>query len=436
MQRPRSTPRAPTVSDPLLGLAARLSPRESPAGGILGVVLLAALPWLAACGSDGTGPDPSENDDEPPAASPVRIETSRLPPALEDRPYDVALEATGGDGTDYAWSVEAGALPPGLDLTPDGHLRGTPSEAGSAAFSVTATSGGRSDTEALTLGVRPHDPSRFDITVIQLTGAPTAVLNHLDAAVARWERVITGDLPSGTFQSDFFGSGDCGGNGDLLNGTSVDDIGVLVLIDSIDGGGQVIGRAGPCATRGEDGPPVAGSLTLDVVDLEPLVGDEALTALIFHEIGHVLGFGVVWDDLIEDAGGEDPRFTGSEAVEAFQDLGGGGNVPVENQGGGGTAESHWRESVFGAEVMTGFAEPAGTAQPLSTVTIASMVDIGYEVDFSEADPFSLSSASAEAVASSSGPLPGVADGYEVVLREGIRALPDGPIEPRRRTEEP
>lgn len=390
-----------------------------------------ALPWLAACGSDGTGPD----DDRPPAASSVSIETTRLPPGLEGGGYEVRLEAEGGDGSEYAWSVTSGVLPDGLGLTRDGVLHGRPAEAGFYSFSLTATSGGRSDTEAFTVEVLPHDPSRFDLTVIQLTGAPADVLEHLREAVERWERVITGDLPVGTFRHDFFDAGDCGGNGELLNGTSVDDVAVLVVIDSIDGPAQVIGRAGPCATRGDGGTSVAGSLTLDVEDLDPLVGRDALTELIFHEIGHVLGFGVVWDDLIEDTGGEDPRFTGSEAVDAFEDLGGDGNVPLETEGASGTAESHWRESVFGPEVMTGFANQ-DVEQPLSRVTIASMADIGYEVNPLEADPFVLPAAPpAGAVADASGPAAGALEGHEVVLREGIRVLPDGPIEPRRRTEE-
>jgi hypothetical protein len=62
-------------------------------------------------------------------------------------------------------------------------------------------------------------------------------------------------------------------------------------------------------------------------------------------------------------------------------------VPVENTGGPGTADAHWRESVFGNELMTGFVD-AG-ANPLSRVTVGSMGDLGYSVNLTDADPYTL-----------------------------------------------
>ncbi|MEY9156351.1 leishmanolysin [Bradyrhizobium japonicum] len=41
-------------------------------------------------------------------------------------------------------------------------------------------------------------------------------------------------------------------------------------------------------------------------------------------------------------------------------------VPVENTGGEGTVDSHWRDTVFGAELMTGFVNQGGN--PMSRVT--------------------------------------------------------------------
>ena len=78
---------------------------------------------------------------------------------------------------------------------------------------------------------------------------------------------------------------------------------------------------------------------------------------------------------------------------AFQDrLGGssytgGASVPVENEfGGQGTQDSHWRESVFVAELMTGFID-AGVANPLSLLTIASLADLGLAVNPDGADVY-------------------------------------------------
>jgi hypothetical protein len=66
-------------------------------------------------------------------------------------------------------------------------------------------------------------------------------------------------------------------------------------------------------------------------------------------------------------------------------------VPVENTGGTGTADGHWRETVFRSELMTGWIS-VGSAAPMSRTTISSLGDIGYSVDVSQADPFDLASA--------------------------------------------
>jgi hypothetical protein len=64
---------------------------------------------------------------------------------------------------------------------------------------------------------------------------------------------------------------------------------------------------------------------------------------------------------------------------------------VEAGGGAGTALSHWRESVFKNELMTGWI--SGTTQPLSATTIGSLADLGYSVSLSQADPFNITTAS-------------------------------------------
>jgi hypothetical protein len=77
--------------------------------------------------------------------------------------------------------------------------------------------------------------------------------------------------------------------------------------------------------------------------------------------------------------------------QAFLPLGGqvgcaDGRVPVENVGGSGTIEVHWRESIFDREVMTGFVE-ATADMPYSTISIASLADVGYVVNLLAADPY-------------------------------------------------
>ena len=64
-------------------------------------------------------------------------------------------------------------------------------------------------------------------------------------------------------------------------------------------------------------------------------------------------------------------------------------VPIEMDFGPGTRFSHWRESVFGNELMTGFADPVN---PLSAVSVAAMRDLGYLADDVPADQFTLEAA--------------------------------------------
>jgi tetrahydromethanopterin S-methyltransferase subunit E len=114
-------------------------------------------------------------------------------------------------------------------------------------------------------------------------------------------------------------------------------------------------------------------------------------------MAHVLGYGTIWSarGLLVGAvasGGTDPHFIGTRAVDEFNAGGGttysgGLKVPVENTGGNGTTDSHWRESVFGNELMTGFVDPG--VNPLSRVSIASMGDLGYSVNLTGADDFML-----------------------------------------------
>ncbi|GAA3200069.1 fibronectin type III domain-containing protein [Actinocorallia longicatena] len=73
-------------------------------------------------------------------------------------PYDLALTKSGGTGP-FVWEVSAGALPAGLSLDPaTGVLSGTPTTAGTSAFTVRLTdSFGQSDTRPVNLvvGVGP-----------------------------------------------------------------------------------------------------------------------------------------------------------------------------------------------------------------------------------------------------------------------------------------
>jgi hypothetical protein len=121
-------------------------------------------------------------------------------------------------------------------------------------------------------------------------------------------------------------------------------------------------------------------------------------------MGHVLGFGTLGGpedfDLLVDAADpntpaiEDPHFVGAQAIAAFNAAGGtpytGAKVPVMDEGGPGTRNSHWRDDVFDPELMTGFL--TGGFNPLSAITVRSLQDLGYTVSVTGADPFTLAPA--------------------------------------------
>ncbi|MCA8945092.1 MAG: putative Ig domain-containing protein [Planctomycetes bacterium] len=80
------------------------------------------------------------------------------PPLVTARPYRTGLSVSGGTGTGYNWTIQSGALPPGINLTSEGSngavLAGVPSAVGSYTFAVEVQdSGTGSDTLNITLDV-------------------------------------------------------------------------------------------------------------------------------------------------------------------------------------------------------------------------------------------------------------------------------------------
>lgn len=91
-------------------------------------------------------------------------------------------------------------------------------------------------------------------------------------------------------------------------------------------------------------------MTFDAVDLAQMEAQGTLNDVIANEMGHVIGVGTIWSrkGLVDDIGGDKPRFTRAAAMEEFAALKGDGvaePVPVENSGGQGTRDSHWRDTV-------------------------------------------------------------------------------------------
>ena len=220
----------------------------------------------------------------------------------------------------------------------------------------------------------------FDIVVVFGGGLSASQEAAFTAAEHRWEQLIIGDVPDVNIPGVGF----------------VDDVQISVSSQPIDGSGGILGQAGPMDLRNGSFLPATGVIQFDTADLQALESSGRLEDVILHEMAHVLGFGTIWSDLgllLNPAadGSTNPRFTGALATQEFNTTfhQNASDVPVETIGGPGTADAHWRESIFDNELMTGFIN-SGT-NPLSRITVASMADLGYEVNLSQSDAFLVAS---------------------------------------------
>ncbi len=94
----------------------------------------------------------------PTAPGPLTILTSSLPDAAPNQPYSAQLDASGGAGTGYSWSLQAGFLPLGLTLNAQsGVISGTPTQAGTLSnFTIAVRdSGTNSTSRRFSLYVQP-----------------------------------------------------------------------------------------------------------------------------------------------------------------------------------------------------------------------------------------------------------------------------------------
>jgi hypothetical protein len=234
---------------------------------------------------------------------------------------------------------------------------------------------------------QPGAVGAYRIDVRYVGSATARQQQAVTAAIARWRTVIVDKLPAIPVNS---AAGSCFDAQPAVRET-VDDMLIFVEFSPIDGPGKVLGEAGPCLVRSESYLPVMGYLRLDTADLEQMERAGTLDDVVLHEIGHILGIGTLWDHkkLITGSGGDDPVFTGQQALQSYFTLGvtSAPGVPVENTGGAGTREGHWRESVFGNELMTGYI--SGTPNPLSALTVGSLKDLGYGTSFAGATTYAL-----------------------------------------------
>jgi hypothetical protein len=257
-----------------------------------------------------------------------------------------------------------------------------------------------------------------------------------DAAAARIEAIIAADLPPTRLNNINLAADSVCGVPVTVNET-VDDLVIYATVKTIDGIGKVQASSGPCLVRSTGKLPVLGRMEMDVDDLNALGTSGRLNAVVLHEMLHVVGFGTIWDQVtpsrIVGAGGQDPPFSGPQAIQGCNAVGGSAicanGVPVENCTGisgcgSGTRDSHWRENTFRTELMTGFIESQNTAMPLSVMTVQSLADLGYTVNTASADPYRIPGTAVRAPDTVDAP-PSVP--WERTRRPGLSISGDGAV---------
>ncbi|MEA2200503.1 MAG: large repetitive protein [Solirubrobacteraceae bacterium] len=122
--------------------------RLRPGSHALAAALIAGLLLTVTCASAGAV-----------AVKPLKIRPEALKLATVTEPYSRTLSVSGGTAP-YTFTLESGALPEGLSLSPAGEITGTPAAVGTSSFSVLATD---SSTPARTATITYTLPVQLDI---------------------------------------------------------------------------------------------------------------------------------------------------------------------------------------------------------------------------------------------------------------------------------
>jgi hypothetical protein len=132
----------------------------------------------------------------------IPLGANSLPVGTAGVAYAAPIAVSGGVGL-YSWAVAGGSVPPGLHLSGAGALIGTPTTAGTYAFSVQVSSASQQTTQSLQVTIAPA-PSNLTIppssTALPTATAYTAYLATLSAISGTqpysWS-VTSGALPPG-----------------------------------------------------------------------------------------------------------------------------------------------------------------------------------------------------------------------------------------------
>lgn len=221
--------------------------------------------------------------------------------------------------------------------------------------------------------------SDFEIEVRYLSTFTEAEVGAIDEAVRRLRGLLVNEQPTVEVDGETVSSA-CGV--EESSSTLVAGVSIYLAREPLDGPGGAVAQVGPCLFR-DTGAPGVSVIRFDAEDLAQL--GPRLDDVVLHQMGHALGFGVLWPELgllrTSAVAENGPEFIGPEAGAEF--AGDAPTLPVPVEGGtrAGESDIHWRDAVFPGELFTPLRDLTGAASEidsgLSAVTAASFEDLGF-----------------------------------------------------------
>lgn len=354
-------------------------------------------------------PTPTPTPTSTPTSSQVEVSSTPIPtststssptptPTLTPTSTQVGVSPT---PTSTPTSTQVGISP-----TPTRTSTSTPSP--TPTTTPTSTQVGVSLTPTPTPTVTPTETSSsslsgdllinpFDIeNITNSTVLPTKYKGYLTQAAQRWNNLIK--INSGIFDQLITIRGNLG---ETWNGMQLNNFTQFTETPT-PGQGVTIASCGPSnlydiITPGPTGTEfVAAKFNLSINDyFDNIYSEQEWVDVLTHELGHALGIGTFWNAFFEPYGAVPPSnnllsgtaYTG--ALSAYNQITGltRTKIPLESDGGDGTASAHWENSYralsgtepfyygLSNELMIGYKT---VNQIISQLTINSLVDMGYE----------------------------------------------------------
>jgi len=228
----------------------------------------------------------------------------------------------------------------------------------------------------------------FGTEISEFTPSQLAAFDQVEAA---FESQIVGYQPgvtlSGSVVSVNAGIIDGPINFDTGTGTTIGTGGGSYIPGALNGGFQFFAPVTDPSFTGTDGLVSSGTGTfatgvvnLDEDDIATVEGfgsgsDNGLFNIIFHEVAHALGFGVLWEanGLVDSNG----QYTGANGLEAFQNEFDASATFVPTDGISPATAQHWSEtSLLGSDRLSPVLT-LGASNPVSDTTFASFEDLGF-----------------------------------------------------------